>query len=66
MRTACSDREKDVKKVLIGLGILVVVAGIVLWRVYANLDKIVANYFPGIVGAEIQVGEAPGLGVKEA
>jgi hypothetical protein len=32
-----------VKKVLIGLGILVVVAGIVLWRVYANLDKIVAK-----------------------
>jgi len=31
------------KKVLIGLGILVVVLGIVLWRVYANLDKIVAK-----------------------
>jgi hypothetical protein len=31
------------KKVLIGLGIVVVVLGIVLWRVYANLDKIVAK-----------------------
>ena len=31
------------KKVLIGLGIVVVVLGIVLWRVYANLDKIVAS-----------------------
>jgi hypothetical protein len=31
------------KKVLIGLGVLVVIVGIVLWRVYANLDKIVAK-----------------------
>jgi hypothetical protein len=31
------------KKVFIGLGVLVVVLGIVLWRVYANLDKIVAK-----------------------
>jgi hypothetical protein len=31
------------KKVLIGLGVLVVLVGIVLWRVYANLDKIVAK-----------------------
>ncbi len=31
------------KKVLIGVGVLVVVLGIVLWRVYANLDKIVAS-----------------------
>jgi len=31
------------KKVMIGAGVLVVVLGILLWRVYANLDKIVAR-----------------------
>jgi AsmA family len=31
------------KKVFIGLGVLVLVLGIVLWRVYVNLDKIVAK-----------------------
>jgi hypothetical protein len=40
------------KKVLIGLGILVVVLGIVLWRVYANLDKIVAKVIED-VGTEV-------------
>ena len=40
------------KKVLIGLGILVVVMGIVLWRVYANLDKIVARVIED-VGTEV-------------
>jgi hypothetical protein len=40
------------KKVMIGLGILVVVIGIVLWRVYANLDKIVAKVIED-VGTEV-------------
>jgi hypothetical protein len=40
------------KKVMIGLGILVVVLGIVLWRVYANLDKIVAKVIQD-VGTEV-------------
>jgi len=40
------------KKVLIGLGVLVVVLGIVLWRVYANLDKIVAKVIED-VGTEV-------------
>jgi hypothetical protein len=40
------------KKVMIGLGILVVVLGIVLWRVYANLDKIVARVIED-VGTEV-------------
>jgi len=40
------------KKVMIGLGILVVVLGIVLWRVYANLDKIVAKVIED-VGTEV-------------
>jgi hypothetical protein len=40
------------KKVLIGLGILIVVVGIVLWRVYANLDKIVAKVIQD-VGTEV-------------
>ena len=31
------------KKVFIGLGVLVLVLGIVLWRVYVNLDKLVAK-----------------------
>jgi len=40
------------KKVFIGLGVLVVVLGIVLWRVYANLDKIVAKVIED-VGTEV-------------
>jgi len=40
------------KKVLIGVGVLVVVLGIVLWRVYANLDIIVAKVIEE-VGAEV-------------
>jgi hypothetical protein len=40
------------KKVMIGLGILVVVLGILLWRVYANLDKIVAKVIED-VGTEV-------------
>ncbi len=40
------------KKVLIVLGILVVVVGILLWRVYANLDKIVAKVIED-VGTEV-------------
>jgi len=40
------------KKVFIGLGILVVVLGILLWRVYANLDKIVARVIED-VGTEV-------------
>jgi uncharacterized protein involved in outer membrane biogenesis len=40
------------KKVMIGVGILVVVLGILLWRVYANLDKIVAKVIED-VGTEV-------------
>jgi hypothetical protein len=40
------------KKVMIGLGILLVVLGILLWRVYANLDKIVAKVIED-VGTEV-------------
>jgi hypothetical protein len=40
------------KKVMIGLGVLVVLLGIVLWRVYANLDKIVAKVIED-VGTEV-------------
>ena len=40
------------KKVMIGLGILVVLLGILLWRVYANLDKIVARVIED-VGTEV-------------
>jgi len=40
------------KKVMIGLGILVVVLGILMWRVYANLDKIVAKVIED-VGTEV-------------
>jgi len=40
------------KKVMIGLGILVVLLGILLWRVYANLDKIVAKVIED-VGTEV-------------
>jgi hypothetical protein len=40
------------KKVMIGLGILVVVLGILLWRIYANLDKIVAKVIED-VGTEV-------------
>lgn len=40
------------KKVMIGLGILVVLLGILLWRVYASLDKIVAKVIED-VGTEV-------------
>ena len=40
------------KKVFIGLGVLVVVLGIVLWRVYTNLDQIVARVIED-VGTEV-------------
>lgn len=40
------------KKVFIGLGVLVVVLGIVLWRLYANLDQIVAKVIED-VGTEV-------------
>lgn len=40
------------KKLLIGLGILIVVLGMVLWLVYANLDKIVARLIED-VGTEV-------------
>jgi hypothetical protein len=42
----------EMKKVLIGLGVLVAVLGIVLWRVYVNLDKIVAKVIED-VGTEV-------------
>lgn len=40
------------KKVLIGVGVLVVALGILLWRVYANLDIIVARFIED-VGSEV-------------
>jgi len=40
------------KKVFIGLGILVVVLAIVLWQLYSNLDKIVARVIED-VGSEV-------------
>jgi hypothetical protein len=36
-------QERDMKKIFIGLAVLVIVLGVVLWRVYANLDVIVGN-----------------------
>jgi hypothetical protein len=52
MLTGSGDGEGEMKKVLVGLGVLVVVLGIVLWRVYVNLDKIVAKVIED-VGTEV-------------
>ena len=51
------------KKVLIGLGVLVVVLGVVLWRVYANLDLIVAKLIED-VGSEVTQTQVRVVGVN--